>query len=1121
MYSFNNQLIYSPSDLCTFMESPFASWMDRYSMLDKDARSLQDEQDPVMSLLAQKGIAHELQVLERFKSNRYSVAEIEQGPHEQQLNDTIEAMQSGADVIFQAYLELAPFRGYADFLVKVDGNSNLGGYHYEVWDGKLAKHVKPYFVIQLCCYAEMLEAVQGICPNSMVIAMGDGSNERLIVSDYYSYYLALKSRFLAAVSDFDLASMPDPYESRGWGRWSDYAASILEEKDHLSRVATISRTQVKHLQSHGVDTMRALAELEIQHVPGIAPSVLQRLINQAAIQIRSQHTSKPEYQVLPHEEGKSFGLAMLPPHSDLDIFFDIEGYPLMDGGLEYLWGATYFDKTGKRQFKDFWAHDRAQEKEAFEQFIRWAYDRWQQDPSMHIYHYANYEIAACRKLMGRFGVCEYEVDQLLRNNVFVDLYVVVKHAMLIGEPRYSIKNVEHLYRGSRETEVANGAESVVVYESWREQPDGDDWKSSKILKEIRDYNIDDCDSTQELVEWLRDRQKESGISWIGNAEVEEQELSEEISDKISLREQLLKESSEEGDLYETLAWSLDFHRREAKPTWWRLFDRLGMLEDELLHDPDALAGCERTTDEPYKPTPRARNLAFTYCFDRNQDFRHASLNSVYVVGEDNYKLTVADLDLERGIIAFSAKEEPPARISIVPDEYIRPDPIPGSIEQVCRTIQEKPVSYPALQDLLMGGIPRIIDHELGTPIVKAKEPQERLNQLIKAVCNLDNSYLTIQGPPGTGKTFSGKHIISELLRQGKRIGISSNSHKAIDNLLIGASKQVIEDGVSARFIKSKATDERFEELGIEVIANGGIADCIEDAIVVGTTAWGFARDDLADQFDYLFIDEAGQVSVSNLIGMGRCAKNIVLMGDQMQLPQPAQGDHPGKSGLSILDYLMGEESTVSDKMGVFLDTTYRMHSSVNQFISDGIYDGRLHSAPENDLQVVRLPEEGGELITKDSGICYLSIEHDGNTQASVEEIEVIKEIISEVLGRTYVDKENGERAVTLQDVLVVAPYNHQVNLLKQALGDKAKIGTVDKFQGQEAPIVILSMCASNAADSSRGIDFLLNKHRLNVAISRAQALAVVVAGEQLVDQVGGTLQAIKLANLFVKLRRCA
>ena len=1141
----NNTIVYSPSDLCLFMKSPFASWMEHARCLDPEFSIKPDERDIVLSLLAEKGDKHELDILQKFKEDKFNVVEISDDNKDNMVADTISAIHSGADVIFQATLELSPFKGYADFLVKVphdngEKDSKLGNYHYEVWDAKLAKSVKPYFVVQLCCYTEMLEAIQGVQAKHIVVALGNGTNEKLLTNDYFHYYLGLKEQFLAMANSFDKDKMPDPYLSNEWGRWSGYVSQLLEDIDHLSRVATITKNQVKKIEQHGISTMQALAENSEDSIKGISANIDQRLKSQAAIQIRSSGKEVPDYEILPEIKQRGIGLAMLPPHSDQDLFFDIEGYPLIDGGLEYLWGVTYFDENGDRQFRDFWAHTQEQEKQAFQEFIEWVYNRWQQDPTMHIYHYANYEIAACRKLMGRYGVCENKVDQLLRNNVFIDLYTVVKNSMLIGEPRYSIKNVEHLYREARDTEVSTGSDSIVIYEKFLEEigddlgkkPASEVWQESKTLTDIRDYNIDDCDSTQELVDWLRERQTEASIEWSANNEPQEIDQTSKIEEVFDLRDKLLsrankiKEGNQEREVLETLARSLEFHNREAKPTWWRLFDRLMLDADELLADSDSLAGCTRTADKEYKPTSRARNLAYTYSFDINQEFKHLKLSSVYVIDEDNRNFEkqitakVIKLDLKNGVVVFTtSKKELPHKIALIPNEYINPEPIPTAIARVASDLSDDSNSHRALHDFLTCATPRIKGHK-GGELVEDGD----LDGLINVVSNLENSYLTIQGPPGCGKTHSGKHIIASLLKQSKRVAITSNSHKAIDNLLIGVAELVAQENITADLFKAKINlDEKLTALGVKGIKPADINDNITDddvtAVVVGATAWGIAREELAGLFDYLFIDEAGQVAVANLIGMSQAADNSVLMGDQMQLSQPTQGFHPGKSGLSTLDYLMGDNSTIAEDKGVFLGTTYRMHSQVNQFISKAIYDNRLHAHKDNDRQIVKQASNtDSSLVNKEAGVVYIPVDHYGNTQSSLEEIEVVKKIVSEVTGNSFTDKDGKQHKISSEDILIVAPYNHQVNLLKQELDDKAKIGTIDKFQGQQAPVVILSMCASSASDSPRGLEFLLDKHRLNVAVSRAQSLAIVVASSTLTDQLGDSLKSMQLVNTFQMLK---
>jgi uncharacterized protein len=292
---------------------------------------------------------------------------------------------------------------------------------------------------------------------------------------------------------------------------------------------------------------------------------------------------------------------------------------------------------------------------------------------------------------------------------------------------------------------------------------------------------------------------------------------------------------------------------------------------------------------------------------------------------------------------------------------------------------------------------------------------------------------------------------------------------------------------------------------------------------------------MADQLDYLFVDEAGQVAVANLIAMSRSATNLILMGDQMQLGQPSQGTHPADSGLSVLDYLLHETPTIPADMGVFLGTTYRMHSRVNQFISEHIYEGKLASHPDNDQRIIEVPIDYNDKgpLNVEAGLVFVPVAHEGNTQASDEEVAEIKTLANALIGRIFhtgiapadpsphrmsapmqVKSDSETRTIGWNDILFVAPYNHQVSKLRTALGEQAKVGSVDKFQGQEAPIVFLSMCASDASESPRGIDFLFDKHRINVAISRAQTLAVVVGNPAIGKTPVNRVDQLKRVNLF-------
>ena len=1146
MYQKNNQWVYSPTDLVTFMRSPFELWMNRAVKLKPELELLRDAEDEALKALQQKGYQHEGEVFVALTDSASSkVIDIDTFPVHERHAETIQAMQQGFDVIYQASLSLEPFAGKADFLIKVDTPSKLGDYSYEVWDSKLAFSLKPYFIIQLCCYAQMIEQIQGVLPENIGVMLGDKTEVTVRTADYYYYYLALKDKFLKAQASFDLNQIPDPFESTDHGSWSDYAQQLLEQHDHLSLIANINRSQIKKLNSFGITSCAALRAHK-GTVPSLNFEILRRLQEQAQLQFESKGLAIPKFKIL---SSNPAGLEKLPKPSEGDVFFDIEGYPLIEGGLEYLWGCTYFEGD-ERMFKDFWAHDREQEKKLFVEFIGWIYQRWMQYPEMHIYHYATYEITACKKLSQRFGICEHEVDELLRNQVFVDLYKIVKAGLMVGEPRYSIKNIEHLYRQKRNTEVKSGGDSIVVYGAWYELwlagEVSDDWTTDAVLKSIRDYNKDDCDSTQELFAWLTNLKLTHEIDYVETAENDSEpvELDEKQQLKLErkkqrsdLKERLLSQADDEANsaeyqrLSSHLAYSLDFHERELKPMFWNMFERLGYPSvEEIEQDAACIAHCTRTEREPYKATAKARQLSYEYKFPLTQDYKPAQ-GSYYLYqeyDENNYAIKLSlDADnssFDKGIVTLKAKSDfvPPSIVHLIPDELVSPEPIHAALQNVVHEFENGNLENTAIMDFLTRSIPRIKGHTSGEPLVTQTEPKARLEEIIKVVMNLDHSVLTIQGPPGTGKTYTASHIVAALVKQGKRIGISSNSHKAIKNLLFEVAETCIKSKIPARFIctKDDGDDERIEDLDVEVLANNKIAEACGEvgAMVVGTTAWGFARADLIGEFDYLFVDEAGQVSVANLIAMSASSTNLVLMGDQMQLGQPSQGTHPDESGLSILDYFLGDTPAITPEMGIFLDTTYRMHSAVNEFISEAVYAGKLHSAPENDQQIIQLPDDAGQAFGhKAAGIVFYAVNHEGNTQKSEEEAEAIAQLVKVLLKGQCVQKDGTTKEISLKDMLFVAPYNAQVALLQKKLGADAKVGSVDKFQGQQAPIVFFSMCASDANEISRGMEFLYNMNRINVAISRAQSMAIVVGNPALFCPTVNSIEQMKLVNLVSRL----
>jgi uncharacterized protein len=354
------------------------------------------------------------------------------------------------------------------------------------------------------------------------------------------------------------------------------------------------------------------------------------------------------------------------------------------------------------------------------------------------------------------------------------------------------------------------------------------------------------------------------------------------------------------------------------------------------------------------------------------------------------------------------------------------------------------------------------------------------------------------------------------LQDGKKVGVTANGHKAILNVLRAVHEGMEATGSNFRIVKVGSAedepliaDKTIEHVESARDASGALGD---GPLVMGGTAWLFSRSALQRKFDYLFIDEAGQSSLANTVAVGLSARNLVLVGDQMQLAQPVQGTHPGESGQSALNYLLAGHATIPPEVGIFLDRTWRLHPDICDFVSAAVYEGRLRSHPQTADQ--RIKTKGG-LVSKEAGIVFIPVEHEGNTQGSEEEADVIEQIVDELVGCPVWDtKLTNPRQLTMADILLVAPFNMQVRLLRKRLGPEAQVGSVDKFQGQEAHVVIVSMCSSTLEDSPRGADFLLEPNRLNVAISRAKSVVIVVASPDLVEGRRRTIREMELANLF-------
>ncbi|MBF0181512.1 MAG: TM0106 family RecB-like putative nuclease [Magnetococcales bacterium] len=1098
-------ILYAASDLNGFLGCRHSTFLDLRDLVERLPRA---EDDAQARLVQDRGHEHEAEYLHSLKKSGLSVVEVpEDGDLENRVAVTAEVMRSGPDVIYQATLKNGIWHGFADFLRRVERPSRLGPFSYEAADTKLTKHPKPKHVIQLCLYSELLHHLQGVRPRGMSLVLGDRSDLRLRFDDFAYYHGIVRRRFEEYVSAPPETSRPEPCQFCELCKWRNLCADQWEREDHLSQVANIRRSQILKLESAGIATVQALARMDDDAtVPSLAQETLARLRAQARLQVGKRETGENRVETLPSVAGRGF--ARMPRPAEGDLFFDMEGDPLYPDGLEYLFGF-YFVSEGKPVFNAFWAHDHEEEKRTFQAVMDFVVVHLREHPGAHVYHYNHYEETALKRLASRYGTREDEVDDLLRGRKLVDLYKVVREAIRVSEPSYSIKNLETFYMEKRSAEVATAGDSIVVYETWRKT------RASNLLQQISDYNEDDCRSTLLLRDWLAGLRPDD-LPWFDlTAEVSSEEklvAQQEAEETRQRYEQSLTggEKRPDHEFRELVAQLLEFHRREAKPQWWAMFDRQDRADEDLVDDAECLGSLRADRNQP--PYKDKRSTVFTYRFPPQETKLRVGSSCLQAYNlERAGEILELDMQSRQVRIKKGAKGGPlPEALSLTPTGPIDNKVLRNAVYRFADAIIAEDGRFQALAAFLRREMPSIAGHVAGSPIVP--EDANLLTATIRAVLGLQKSYLFIQGPPGAGKTYTSSHVIVDLLRRGKKIGISSNSHKAINNLLSGIEKAASQEGVTFRGQKkSTATnaDSLFQgEMIQNVYDSGGIN--LESDLIAGT-AWLFARDEFDEVLDYLFIDEAGQVSLANLVAMGLSARNIVLVGDQMQLGQPIQGVHPGLSGMSILDYLLEGESTIPADQGIFLATTWRMHENVCRFISDAVYDGRLHPEPGTRNQALILSESAHPALQA-NGIRFIEARHEGCSQKSELEGEIVRDLIGSLTTQRYRDRDGQEHPLGLDNILVVTPYNVQVNHLREVLPEGAQVGTVDKFQGQEAEVVIISMVTSGAEDLPRNIEFLYSKNRLNVAISRARTLALIVANPNLLEIPCQMVEQMRLVN---------
>jgi uncharacterized protein len=961
----------------------------------------------------------------------------------------------------------------------------------------------------------------------------------------------------------------------------DYCAEQVQQHRDLLMVAGMSVVQRRKLHGAGITTIDQLAAMPAGDARNSVVRLRSQARMQLGLDaasgsrtfIKDGEPHTVSFTVLADNT-----IRAIPQPSPGDIFFDFEGDPLWQDpatgawGIEYLFGvieAPAEADPGQPVFRPFWAHSRSDERRAFLDFLDYVEERRARYPDMHVYHYAAYEKTALRNLSLAHQAGEDTVDRWLRAGLLVDLYATVRQSLRISEASYSIKKLEPLYMGDnlRSGDVKDAGASVVAYAAYCAARDaGDVAEAQKVLESISDYNQYDCLSTLRLRDWLLD------IAGLSDAEAaaEAPPLQDANASQLAAVAPVggpaaPEETPEESRLREYLAglpddhpWTEDqraiamvaaatgYHRRERKQFWWQHFDRVEAPIENWSDQRNVfvVASAEVTSDWALaKPRERMRTriLRLRGTMTEGSDFRADSSwcrlydapppdgmaapdaapgARAYTFGTRISGIGPAPDNPEHTIITIAERESgkvaayPHLPVALTEDQPLATASIEAAIAGIAASVGASVPELPAQPalDILRKLPPRF--RTLTQPMDVSHGPDGSANYaaaITGSVRDLDHSYLAVQGPPGTGKTYVGAHVIGRLVDEGWKIGVVGQSHNVVENLLCCA---ITIGGVDPDVVAKKLASPH--DVPWKSSADGDVARLLGSpgGCLVGGTAWTMTGKEVpAGSLDLLVIDEAGQFSLANTLAVSASAKRLLLLGDPQQLPQVTQGAHPEPVDESALGWLAAGHPTLPASLGYFLADSWRMHPELCRAVSRLSYEGKLQAAPAASLrQLEQLP----------AGVETVFVNHTGNTTASKEEAAEVVRQARRHLGLKWTPGADSEsRPLAQQDVLVVAAYNAQVHLIRKALQEDGlpdiRVGTVDKFQGQEAPVVLVSMACSAVSAAPRGAEFLLNRNRINVAVSRGQWRAVIIRSPGLTSYMPHRPAALEELGAFIGL----
>lgn len=1104
----------SASDLSTHIACPHATFLN----LQQAKGLIKPSGQSYGALLAlqQKGEEFEQSYLEKLRTENKTIVEINRTNARQALQHTLDAMTSGADVIYQARLELDTWNGWADFLVKVSKPSKFGPWSYEVMDTKLSRETKAGAILQICLYSEILRELQGCMPEHMYINNPNGEH-MFRVDDFMAFYRLMKTKLTNAIL-VPSKGYPEPVLHCDICKCWEICNRQRRDDDHLSFIAGMGKQQTREVTEHGVNTLAEMAELNngIAWKPARGSlETYKKLAHQADLQLRWRTTNSPVFEILPTDA--DFGFFKLPAPSAHDMFFDFEGDPFVGtNGLEYLFGWLYQDR-----YYDLWAKNDAEEKQALETFMDSVMKILEADANMHIYHFGAYEQSALKRLVGKYATREEELDRLLRAGIFVNLHSITRHAIIAGVESYSLKDLEKIHGYLRKVDLRTVSSHKLLYEGLLESGSiADVHEETKNV--VRDYNQDDCVSTKYLRNWLeqqRTKLLKQGMS-IPRPQPEDGAPSENITEHQQRIKPLYdalvndvpieKENrTAEQQARWLLANMLDWYRREKKSFWWEVFRLQDLTDEELLEEKDALSGLSFTG----RREKEKQSFVDYYTFP-DQEASLSEGNKVRFRGEDIGSIHF--IDFEKTLIGVKKNK---ASLEVQPTHLICADFIPDKAKEsaIIRFAER------VIQD----GIDGNGSCRAGSDLLLRKSPRARgdISASIRAqelaiewAHQLEHGVLPIQGPPGTGKSYTAARMILSLIKAGNKIGITALGHKVITGLLEKVVEEAKKESRIIRIVQKVSDEDESNEPWKITTKNKEVEDCLHEGYnIAAGTSFMWARESLFEAVDFLFVDEAGQLSLIDTIALSHAGKNLILLGDPQQLKQPLKGSHPEGTEVSALEHILQDKKTIEEKQGVFLDKTWRMHPAINEFISELFYDSKLHPNEHNDRQRI----EGNTKFNK-PGIYFEPVVHSGNQNSSPEEVQRVKQIVEEVLGSqlNWINARGEIERLTEKNIKIISPYNAQVNALIRSLPN-IKIGTVDKFQGQEAAIIILSMATSTPEDAPRGMEFLYSLNRLNVAVSRAKGVFILVGNPKLFEPECRSPHQMQLANAICRLKEMA